>query len=476
MNEAIAMKIVLNPVRRLLVLAIPLLGIGLVTLSGCNSAAEDELSVAEVQALAKEAYIYAYAPVCMERQRRNMVSVDADRGDGSAPENSFGHVRALGSPELKTIVMPNNDTLYSSAWIDLSKGPFLLEVPPMGERYFTFQMMDAFSNTFDYAGTRATGPQGGRFLLAAPGWAGEKPQDVAKVFVAPTNRIWIAARFGVGGETDLPGAHKAQDSIRLTDLNGKPVPGVNPGFTPLGAPETWSTDQFFTVFGDLLKETTTPQAAQPLIARLSAIGLSPKTGYTPASLTPETRAAIDAGAKEGFAAIEAAKLGDSANGWDFSMKNGRFGEDYLVRSAVAYRSLAGNAPEEAIYFNADKDVSGQPLDGAHRYTMRFEKGQLPPVNGFWSLTMYDGKTFFMVENPKKRYSIGSRTPGLQFAPDGSLTLYIQHADPGPERVANWLPAPAGSFDVHLRTYVPQEALLDGSYKLPPIVRTNPASD
>jgi hypothetical protein len=476
MNEEIAMEIALNPVRRLLVLAIPLLGIGLVILSGCNSAAADELSLAEVQALAREAYIYAYAPVYMERQRRNMVSVDADRGDGSAPENSFGHVRALGSPELKIIVMPNNDTLYSSAWIDLSKGPFLLQVPPMGERYFTFQMMDAFSNTFDYAGTRATGPQGGRFLLAAPGWAGEKPQDVDKGFVAPTNRIWIAARFGVRDEADLPGAHKAQDSVRLTDLNGKPVAGVNPGFTPLRAPETWPTDQFFTVFGDLLKEVPTPRAAQPLVARLSAIGLNPKTGYSPATLTPEIRAAIDAGAKEGFAAIEAAKLGDSANGWDFSMKNGRFGEDYLVRSAVAYRSLAGNVPEEAIYFNADKDVSGQPLDGAHRYKMRFERGQLPPVNGFWSLTMYDGKTFFMVENPKKRYSIGSRTPGLQFAPDGSLTLYIQNANPGPQKEANWLPAPAGSFDVHLRTYMPQKALLDGSYKLPPIVRANLGSD
>jgi hypothetical protein len=340
----------------------------------------------------------------------------------------------------------------------------------MGERYFTFQMMDAFSNTFDYAGTRATGPQGGRFLLAAPGWAGKKPQGVDKVFVAPTNRIWIAARFGVSGEADLPGAHKAQNSIRLTDLNGKPVPGVNPGFKPLGAPETWSADQFFTVFGDLLKDTPTPAAAQPLVARLRAIGLNPKSGYTPAALTPEIRAAVDAGAKEGFAAIEAAKLGDSANGWDFSMKNGRFGEDYLVRSAVAYRSLAGNAPEEAIYFNAEKDVSGQPLDGAHRYTMRFAKGQLPPVNGFWSLTMYDGKTFFMVENPKKRYSIGSRTPGLQFAPDGSLTLYVQHQSPGPDKEANWLPAPAGAFDVHLRTYVPQKPLLDGSYKLPPIVR------
>ncbi len=467
------MKIKLNPVRRLLVLLIPVLGIALVTLSGCNRTAADKLSAAEVQALAKEAYIYAYAPVYMERQRRNMVSVDTDGGDGSAPENSFGHVRALGSPELTTIVMPNNDTLYSSAWIDLSKGPFLLQVPPMGERYFTFQMMDAFSNTFDYAGTRATGPQGGRFLLAAPGWAGAKPQDVDKVFVAPTNRIWIAARFGVRDDADLPGAHKAQDSIRLTDLNGKPVPGVNPGFAPLKAPETWSTDQFFTVFGDLLKETPTPQAAQPLVARLSAIGLSPKTGYTPATLTPETRAAIDAGAKEGFVAIEAAKLGDNANGWDFSMKNGRFGEDYLVRSAVAYRSLAGNAPEEAIYFNADKDVSRQALDGAHGYTMRFEKGQLPPVDGFWSLTMYDGKTFFMVENPKKRYSIGSRTPGLQFAPDGSLTLYIQHASPGPEKEANWLPAPAGSFDLHLRTYVPQKSLLDGSYKLPPVARSTP---
>jgi hypothetical protein len=469
------MNIVTKPVRRRSVLGILPIGIAVATLPGCINAAPDQLSAAEAQALAKEAYIYAYAPVYMERQRRNMVSVDADRGDGSAPENSFGNVRALGSPALKTIVMPNNDTLYSSAWIDLSKGPFLLGVPPMGDRYFTFQMMDAFSNTFDYVGTRATGAQGGKFLLAAPGWKGEKPAGVDKVFVGPTNRIWIAARFGVRGEADVVGAHKAQDSIRLTDLDGKPVAGVNPGFKPLAAPETWSTEQFFTVFGDLLKDTPTPPAAQPLVARLSAIGLSPKTGFTPASLSKETLAAIDAGAKEGFAAIQAAKLGDSVNGWDFSMKNGRFGEDYLVRSAIAFRSLAGNAPEEAIYFNADKDISGQPLDGANRYTMRFEKGQLPPVDGFWSLTMYDGKTFFMVENPKKRYSIGSQTPGLTFAPDGSLTLYIQHENPGPGKEANWLPAPAGAFDVHLRTYVPQKPLLDGSYKLPPLKREAPAS-
>lgn len=468
------METVPDLARRFLALGLPLLG--LLTLPGHIRAASDGVTAAEAQALAREAYIYAYAPVYMERQRRNMISVDADRGDGSAPENSFGHVRALGSPDLKTIVMPNNDTLYSSAWIDLSRGPFLLDVPPMGERYFTFQMMDAFSNTFDYAGTRATGPQGGRFLLAEPGWAGETPAGIDKVFVAPTSRIWIAARFGVRGEADLSGAHKAQDVIRLTDLNGKPVPGANPGFKPLAAPETWSTDQFFTVFGDLLKDTPTPEAAQPLIARLSAIGLSPKSGYTPASLSPETLAAIDAGAREGFAAIQAAKLGENVNGWDFSMKNGRFGEDYLVRSAIAYRSLAGNAPEEAIYFNADKDVSGQPLTGANRYTMRFEEGQLPPVDGFWSLTMYDGRTFFMVENPMRRYSIGSQTPGLTFAPDGSLTLYIQHQSPGADKdkEANWLPAPVGPFDVHLRTYVPRAPLLDGSYRLPPIERHEPS--
>jgi hypothetical protein len=468
--EVLAMVDRPEPVRRLLALGLSVLGLGLVNLSACNQAPSAQLPTADVQALAKEAYIYAYAPVYMERQRRNMVSVDADRGDASAPENTFGHVRALGSPALKTIVMPNNDTLYSSAWIDLSKGPFLLTVPPMGERYFTFQMMDAFSNTFDYVGTRATGAQGGRFLLAEPGSAGVTPQGVDKVFVAPTRRIWIAARFGVRGETDLPGAHKAQDSIRLTDLDGRSSPGANPRFEPLAPPETWSTTEFFTVFGDLLKDTPTPPAAQPLIARLSAIGLSPKTGYSPASLSKETLAAIDAGAKAGFAAIQAAKLGDSVNGWDFSMKNGRFGEDYLVRSAIAFRSLAGNAPEEAIYFNADKDVSGQPLDGAYAYTVRFAEGELPPVDAFWSLTMYDGKTFFMVENEKKRYAIGSQTPGLQFAPDGSLTLYIQHESPGPQREANWLPAPAGAFDVHLRTYVPQQPLLNGSYKLPPITR------
>ena len=458
--------------RRILALGLPLTG--LLTLPRGTRAASDIVTAAEAQALAREAYIYAYAPVYMERQRRNMISVDADRGDGSAPENSFGHVRALGSPDLKTIVMPNNDTLYSSAWIDLSRGPFLLEVPPMGERYFTFQMMDAFSNTFDYVGARATGAQGGRFLLAAPGWAGGTPAGIDKVFVAPTRRIWIAARFGVRGEADLPGAHRAQDSIRLTDLNGRRVPGANPGFAPLAAPETWPAEQFFTVFGDLLRDTPTPQAAQPLVGRLSAIGLSPGTGYAPASLSPEIRAAIDAGAREGFAAIQAARLGETVNGWDFSMKNGRFGEDYLVRSAIAYRSLAGNAPEEAIYFNADKDVSGQPLHGANRYIMRFAAGQLPPVDAFWSLTMYDGTTFFMVENAIRRYSIGSQTPGLTPAPDGSLTLYIQHQSPGADKEANWLPAPAGAFDVHLRTYVPRAPLLDGSYRLPPIERQAPS--
>lgn len=459
-----------NQIRRFLTIGLPLATLGLLAVSACRQTGARTLSSADAQALAKEAYIYAYAPVYMERQRRNMVSVDADRGDASAPENSFGNVRALGSPAFKTIVMPNNDTLYSSAWIDLSKGPFLLEVPPMGDRYFTFQMMDAFSNTFDYVGARATGKQGGRFLLAAPGWAGIPPEGVDKVFVAPTSRIWIAARFGVRGEADLAAAHKVQDSIRLTDLNGKPVAGANPGFAPLAPPETWPTDQFFTVFGDILKETPTPDAAKLLVAKFRAIGLTREGGYNPAGLPKDVMAAIDAGAREGFAAIQAAKLGDTANGWDFSMKNGRFGEDYLVRSAIAFRSLAGNAPEEAIYFNADKDVSGQPLDGANHYTMRFEKGQLPPVDGFWSLTMYDGKTFFMVENPKRRYSIGNQTPGLKFAPDGSLTLYIQHQSPGADEEANWLPAPAGSFDVHLRTYIPQKPLLDGSYKLPPLVR------
>jgi len=454
--------------RRSLVAGLPILAVATIGLAACEQANAAAISPSEAQALAKQAYIYAYAPVYMERQRRNMVSVDADRGDASAPENSFGHVRALGSPALKTIVMPNNDTLYSSAWIDLSKGPFLLEVPPMGDRYFTFQMMDAFSNTFDYVGTRATGNQGGRFVLAAPGWAGEKPAGVDKVFIAPTKRIWIAARFGVNGDTDLPGAHKAQDSIRLTGLDGKPVAGTNPGFAPLAPPETWPAEQFFTVFGDVLKDTPTPDAAKALVASFAAIGLDSKTGFSPGALSPEVKAAIEVGAKDGFAAIQAAKLGDNANGWDFSMKNGRFGEDYLVRSAIAFRSLAGNAPEEAIYFNADKDLSGKPLDGANRYTMRFEKGELPPVDGFWSLTMYDGKTYFMVENPQKRYSIGSRTPGLQFAPDGSLTLYVQHESPGSDKEANWLPAPTGKFDVHLRTYIPQKALLDGSYKLPPI--------
>jgi hypothetical protein len=193
-------------------------------------------------------------------------------------------------------------------------------------------------------------------------------------------------------------------------------------------------------------------------------------GFNAEGLDPELKAAIELGAKDGFEAIEQAKLGENVNGWDFSMKNGRFGEDYLLRSAVACRSLAGNTPEEAIYFNADKDFSGQPLSGAHCYEIRFERGQLPPVNAFWSLTMYDGKNFFLVENPINRYSIGSQTRGLQTADDGSVTLYIQHKSPGKDKENNWLPAPADSFDVHLRTYWPKDRLLNGEYHLPPLKR------
>jgi hypothetical protein len=445
---------------------------GTLLLSLFSSLAQAAVRPDQARALAKEAYIYAYAPVYMERQRRNMISVDADMGDGRAPLNTFGSVRALGSPSLTTIVMPNNDTLYCSAWVDLAKGPYILEVADQGKRYFTFQMMDAFSNTFDYVGSRATGAKGGKFLIAGPDWKGSAPAGITMLIKAPTSMIWVAARFGVNGDADLPAAHKVQDAIKLTPLEGKAVAGVNPRFAPLPTPEKFSTEQFFTMFGDVLKAYPTPKPAQALVASFSQIGLNSKKGFDPSGLTPEVRAALDAGAKEGFAAIEAAKLGDSVNGWDFSMKNGRFGEDYLVRSAIAYRSLAGNAPEEAVYFNADKDFSGQPLDGKYRYTMRFEKGQLPPVSGFWSLTMYDGKTYFMVDNPIKRYSIGNRTPGLKFARDGSLTLFIQHDSPGKGHESNWLPAPVGSFDVHLRTYIPQHALLDGTYKLPPLNRAN----
>jgi hypothetical protein len=443
---------------------------------GCKTSPEPATSAAitpaEAQQLAKEAYIYAYAPVYMERQRRNMISADSDMGDGRAPLNTFSKVRALGTPDLKTIVMPNNDTFYSSAWIDLSKGPYLLEVPDMGKRYFTFQMMDVFSNTFDYVGTRATGSKGGKFVIAEQGWKGIVPEGVTKTIFTPTSTIWIAARFGEKGATDLDGAHKAQDSVRFTPLDGNSFVATNPKFAPLPPPEKFSTDQFFTMFGDVLKAYPTPQPAQAMVTRFGAIGLDSKSGYDPSHLSPEILTAIDHGAKDGFASIEAAKLGENANGWDFSMKNGRFGEDYLVRSAVAFRSLAGNAPEEAIYFNANVDFTGKPLDGKYKYIMKFEKGQLPPVNAFWSLTMYDGKTYFMVENPIKRYSIGSQTPGLKTAPDGSVTLLIQHDSPGKALESNWLPAPAGSFDVHLRTYVPQKPLLDGEFKLPPLTHVD----
>lgn len=437
-------------------------------LTGATSVA-DGVTVAQARALAKNAYVYGYGPVYMERQRRNRVSADTDMGDGRAPENTFSWVRELATPALKVIVMPNNDTLYGSAWLDLASGPLLLDVPDMGSRYFTFQFMDAFSNTFAYVGSRATGARAGTFAIVGPGEAGTVPPGVSGTITAPTRRVWIAARMGFAGPEELDAVHHLQDAVRLTRADGAAIPRRSAGYAPLPPPERLPALDVFTMLGDVLREYPAPAAAAALQRTWAPIGLT-ATGFDSTGLSAEVKAAMEAGAKDGFAAIEGATLGENVNGWDFSLKNGRFGEDYLLRSAIAYRSLAGNAPEEAIYFNADKDVDGQGLSGAHRYELRFERGQLPPVGAVGSLTMYDARDFLLVENAIARYSIGSQTKGLQTAADGSVTVYLQATSPGAGKAANWLPSPEGAFDVHLRAYVPKPSLLDGTYRLPPLKR------
>ena len=432
--------------------------------------AKPNIAVEKIRTIAQRAYIYGYAPVYMERQRRNMVSVDIDMGDGRAPENTFSWLRRLATPALKVIVMPNNDTLYGSAWLDLGVEPYVLEVPDMRNRYFCLQLMDPFSNTYGYVGSRATGDKGGRFALVGPNWKEKLPADLDGTIMAPATTIWIAARMAIAGPEELETVHNLQDAVRLTPLSGKSVAIHNPKYAPLPPPERLPAVTFFEILGDVLKAYPTPAPAQALVEEFAVIGLSPDSGFDRTGLSPEAKAALGQGAEDAFAAIEQAKLGQSVNGWDFSMKNGRFGEDYLLRSAIAYRSLAGNVPEEAIYFNCNKDTDGHPLDGAQRYELRFENGQLPPVSAFWSLTMYDGKDFFLVENPINRYAVSDRTKGLKYGADGSLTLYIQHESPGQDRESNWLPAPAGVFDVHLRTYVPKPALLKEEYRLPPLKR------
>jgi hypothetical protein len=427
--------------------------------------------------LAVDAWLYGYPLVTMDVSRRVMTS-DPDR----APLNAFDHMRTFPDATFTDVVSPDADTLYSSAWLDLRAEPMVLSLPDTGGRHYMMPMLSGWTDVFAAPGSRTTGNRAGDFAICGPGWRGDLPTGVRRID-APTTLAWITGRTRTTDTRDYLAVHALQDTYRLTPLSrfeptaAAPAPvvpwptGAGSG-TPVDQVHAMEGPAFFTRLAGLLTDNPPAEADAPALARFAVLGLVPGRPWDAAGLGPEARDAVAAAPGVGAAALKeamAAHQSKTVNGWYWPRNLGRYGTDYAERAMVTYFGLGASLDADALCPNAHSDMDGRPLTGEHRYELRFDAATLPPVNGFWSLTLYDDKQAF-VDNPLDRYAIGDRDL-LATGDDGSLTLYIQHETPGRDLESNWLPAPTGAFNLYFRLYWPQDSVLDGTWQLPPVTRT-----
>ncbi|MFA6914946.1 MAG: DUF1254 domain-containing protein [Parachlamydiales bacterium] len=440
------------------------------------------LTADEIKSLAREVYLYAYPIVLMDITMKQVTNVpDANSIPMRAPVNQFAHFRKYPDASSKDVVRFNFDTLYSFAWLDVSKEPIVLSVPDTDGRYYLVPMLDMWTDVFAVPGTRTTSGKAGNFAIASPNWQGKLPDGV-ELIRAPTPVVWIMGRTQTNGPDDYEQVHKVQNSYRLTSLSqwGKnPVqlaksptdPSIENNTPPLVQINKMTGVELLNRFAQLLKIHPSHGNDYPILFRMRLLGIQPGQEFDLAKLDPLTAQAINTAAKEAIAdlqqVIAQGKLGEIINGWNYTLGGmGTYGTDYRMRAMVAMAGLGANLPEDAIYPNAFIDGDGNPTTGEHIYVLHFEKGKLPAANAFWSLTMYD-KEGFQVPNPINRFAIGDRDK-LTFNADGSLDINIQHESPGKNKESNWLPAPKGPFQVMLRMYSPKPEVLRGELTIPPI--------
>ncbi|HHB76391.1 MAG TPA: DUF1254 domain-containing protein, partial [Desulfobulbus sp.] len=407
----------------------------------------------EVQAIAKDAFIYAYPMLynykTMQEQTQDKSSSAYIGGFGK-----FKHYTKTYTPADTDIVTPNNDTPYSWAWLDLRSEPWVLSVPALAkDRYNVFQWFDLYTHNFAYVGVRATGYDAGNYLFAGPNWNDEKPKGITKVFRSETDFIGTLTRTGTNGSVEE--LQKQYILKPLSEFEGSPAPPAAPAvnWMPWDEKRALSAD-FISYLNFLLQFAKPHPSEKELLARFATIGIGPGKPFDLALLNEETRDAIEAGVQEGLALLQDKTAKNTSSSGLFGNRE-FLNNDYVKRAVGVMIGIYGNSIEEAFYTSPQVDTEGNPLTGKKRYELRFEKGHLPPVNLFWSITMYKLPERLLVENPIDRYSIGDRTEGLKLAEDGSLTIYIQHEPPEGDKKANWLPAPDGPFFMVGRFYGPK---------------------
>ena len=434
-------------------------------------------------ALAQDAYIYGYPLVTMEMTRRvvtNVASVEGTRG----PMGQIIKLRQYPNASFRDVTAPNADTLYTTAFFDVGKEPWVLSIPDMKDRYFLFPMLDGWTDVFQVPGKRTTGTDAQTYAITGPGWKGTLPKGV-KEYRSPTNIVWLLGRiYCTGTPEDYAAVHALQDRVGLVPLSayGKPYTPPPGTVDPSIDMKTAIRDQvnrmdavaYFTLLAQLMKTNPPYPADGPEVAKFAKIGLVPGQDFDASKLKADFVKRIPEVAFDRIMLqFKVNKNVKDINGWGYTTKTGLYGTDYFMRALVTAIGLGANRPQDAIYPTSLKDDDGKAYDGANKYVMHFAKGHLPPVSGFWSLTMYDSNYFF-VANPINRYSVSARQ-NLKLNRDGSVDLYIQKDSPGADKEANWLPAPSGKFILMLRMYWPSEkspSIINGSWEPPPVKKVS----
>jgi len=442
---------------------------------------KNPLTPTEARAIAKDAYVYGFPLV---DNYRVLHSYFVDRGgkEFKAPWNQLHNEARVYAPDDRAIQTPNSDTPYSQLGTDLRAEPLVITVPAVEKgRYYSLQFIDAYTFNYAYVGSRATGNEAGDFLLAGPNWNGEKPEGIKAVIRSETQLGWVLYRTQLFNPADIDGVKKVQAGYKVQLLSaylGQPAASAaQVEFAkPLTPDQQRTSPEFFGVLNFVLRFCPTHSSEKELMARFARLGVGPGGPFDAAQLSPDIKKAVEEGMADAWKEFAEYKRTQTDTGKRTAADG--FGtreflqNDYLTRMASAVLGIYGNSKEEALYPAYFVDADGDKLDASrHKYTLRFAADQLPPINAFWSLTMYELPASLLVANPLKRYLINSpMLPDLQRDSDGGLTLYLQHDSPGKDRESNWLPAPKGEFFAVMRLYWPKEEALNGTWKQPPLRR------
>ncbi len=433
--------------------------------------------------VAQDAYIYGYPLVTMEMTRRvvtNAASVEGTHG----PMGQLIKLRQYPDASFRDVTAPNADTLYTTAFIDVGQEPWVLSIPDMKDRYYLFPLLDGWTDVFQVPGKRTTGTGAQTYAITGPGWKGTLPAGVRE-YKSPTSIVWILGRiYCTGTPQDYAAVHALQDQCSLVPLSayGKaytpPAGTVDPSIDMKTAVREqvngMDATAYFTLLAQLMKANPPAAEDAPELAKFAKIGLVAGRDFDATKLNADFVKRIPEIAFDRvMLQFKVNKAVKNVNGWGYTTKTGLYGTDYFMRALVTAIGLGANRPQDAVYPTSLKDADGNAYDGTKKYVMRFAKGQLPPVQGFWSVTMYDS-SYFLVASPINRYSISARQK-LKSNPDGSVDLYIQNDSPGADKEPNWLPSPAGKFVLMLRMYWPNEkdpSIIDGSWKIPAVTKAS----